>query len=307
MINKAFLISSFLALLVILGLLTLKMNTPGNNVLSSTIQDDTALLTKITRIKGVSNADVTNGPKDAGLLNAGWWYTWSADPKFFDTAAYPSRFIPLIACGKVPELTQYDPYYKTYTGKILVFNEPDNPAPFNSCPDGYIAPATAAKRLYNLKTKFPSLQVVLGGVGTWDEAKDGAGHPRGIYWLDSFRKEYKQLYKSEPPVLAYKKHCYLERNTVADLNYCKGGQSDKFYGFTGLDLWKKSVGISPLLWIDSGASHARCKQGSTSTKCADPQGNPLCNGNQSAACYEQVTQLFDWVSAQSFVNRAAWW
>lgn len=85
------------------------------------------------------------GESDQTGLNVCWWYDWGS------TRVPNAKYVPMSWCGEIPAYID-----ASYTGYLMVFNEPDHPKQCN------ITPEVGITRYNNLTTLFPLAQMVVG-------------------------------------------------------------------------------------------------------------------------------------------------
>jgi hypothetical protein len=91
---------------------------------------------------------------DVGLVGAYWFYDWACTNGFVNDPSY----VPMSWDGG-----WMLPLPPTYTGPLLVLNEPDNDGQLN------IHPAIAAARILELANHYPQAQLIIGGFSYYGE------------------------------------------------------------------------------------------------------------------------------------------
>lgn len=124
--------------------------------------------------------------QDYDALNVSWWYDWGTTPAHM---SYKPGYIPMSFAGQMVSLPA------DYSGYLLVFNEPNNSAPYGS----HLDPAEAAKRYLQLRQAFPQAKLVVGGISIW-----------AIGWLQSFYAAVQQQDGRAPTPAAIAVHSYIE-------------------------------------------------------------------------------------------------
>jgi hypothetical protein len=88
-------------------------------------------------------------PEDLIRMKADWWYVWGGCP-----TNTPSGCVPMSYDGESPNLPL------SYSGYVLLFNEPDNPPPFG----GTLTPKEAIVKYMKLCDEFSNVKWVVGNV-----------------------------------------------------------------------------------------------------------------------------------------------
>ena len=123
-------------------------------------------------------------PDDLTILNVTWFYNWTDNPK---TSIQGIPSVPMAYTGRTNRLDH------EYNGWLLVFNEPNNIAPYGCDLD----PVEAAKRYVQLRSDLPNAKLVVGGWSVF--ARD---------WIQGFVNELKAA--GEPLPQYWHAHAYTE-------------------------------------------------------------------------------------------------
>jgi hypothetical protein len=161
-------------------------------------------------------------PSDADLLGASWWYVYTV----WEEHLSDPRYVPML-----PEGLPDDALPNTWSGHILVFNEPSLLG---------ITPSEGASRYIALIELYPKAKLVIGGIA---EAQ--------VDWAQEFMENLKGV--NEPDF--WHVHHYFASNTEQVIEDIK-----QFYDVVKKPLWITEFGSvnsdvfateSFLVWIES--------------------------------------------------------